>query len=85
MNKKDIDLDAVKYSRWYEWEHTFVFFPERDVNGKLILGRVWKRERYGSVRGEFDPNTYMTPVYSLTQIEYAGKKEIFIRKLQDVI
>ena len=62
MNKKDINWDAVEYHRWWEWEPTFIFFPERDVNGKLIFGRAWKRERYGSVMGEFDPKTNLQPI-----------------------
>ncbi len=82
MNKKDI-LNAAKYSHWYEWERTFVFIPKQDVNGKLIFGRAWKRERYGSALGEFDEKTNLTTIYSLTDIAYAGRKEMFTRKLQD--
>jgi len=83
MNKKNIDWDAVQYARWLDWEHTFIFIPKRDVNGKLIFGKAWKRERYGSVLGEFDEKTNMTVVYSITDIGYAGRKEVFMRKLQD--
>lgn len=85
MNKKDVDWDTVQYSGWCEWERTFVFIPKRDVNKKLIFGRAWKRERYGSVMGKLDKETNISLVYTITDTAYAKEKEVFIRKLQDAI
>ncbi len=74
---------GVKYAHWYEWERTFLFIPKTDVNGKLIIGKVWKKERYGSVAGEYDPKTGMTPIYQCTDTAYASNKDVFVEKLKE--
>jgi len=76
-------IRAAQFSNWEEWERTFVFIPKADVKGKLVFGMAWKRERFGSVLGEYDSKTHMTPVYTVTDTAYANKKEVFIDKLQD--
>ena len=76
-------LGSVKFADWYEWKSEFLFIPKPDVNGKYIFGKVWKRERYGSVTGEYNPTTQMTPVYQVTDIAYANDKDVFIDKLRN--
>ena len=76
-------LSNVQFAHWYEWERTFLFIPKADINGRLIIGRGWKRERYGSVTGEYDPTTHTTPIYQCTDTSYATSKDVFIDKLKD--
>jgi len=76
-------ISSAQFAHWYEWERTFLFIPKSDINGKLILGRAWKRERHGSVTGEYDPTTHTTTIYQCTEIAYATKKGVFMEKLKD--
>lgn len=80
--RKEI-LESVKFAHWYEWERDFLFIPKHDVNGKYIFGKVWKRERYGSATGKYDPTTHTTPIYQVTDIAYASDKDVFVDKLKD--
>ena len=75
--------EGFKYSHWYEWERAFLYFPKTDINGKLIIGRAWKKERYGSITGEYNPKTGMTPIHQCTQAAYANDKDVFVEKLKD--
>lgn len=84
MNK-NINWGAVQFSRWYEWKRTFIFVPKKDINGKLILGKAWLRERYGSILGEHNKKTDMTPIHSVRERVYARNKDVFLQKLQDTM
>lgn len=85
MSKKDIDWDSVQYTNWEDWERIFMFTPKRDINRKFIFGRAWKRERYGSVLGEHNPKTNVTPIHSVLERAYAKRKDVFIMKLKDTM
>jgi len=76
-------IDHLQFSEWYEWNRIFLFIPKKDVTGKYVFGKVWKRERYGSVLGEYDPKTHTQPVYSAVDISYATNKYVFMDKLKD--
>ena len=78
-------LANPQYAHWYEWEPTFLYIPKKDINGKLIVGRVWERKRYGSVLGEYNKDTHMTPMYQVTDTAYATSKDVFKQKLQDIM
>lgn len=76
-------LANAQFAHWYEWERVLLLVPKRDINGKLIFGKAWMRERYGSVLGEYDPATHVTRVYTVTDRAYATNKAVFIDKLKD--
>lgn len=76
-------LANARFARWYEWENTFLCIPKRDINGNLIIGKAWKRERYGTISGEYVRTTHMTKMYQVTDIAYATSKDVFIDRLKD--
>lgn len=76
-------LEGMRFARWGEWERMFAIIPRQNINGKYIFGKVWKRTRYGSVTGEYDPKTHSTPVYSTIDSMYANNKDVFTDRLKD--
>ena len=80
----DIDWSTCEWSEWDEWKRTFMFIPKTDIHGKTIhFGFAWKRSRFGTMIGEYDEKENMTPIYSALDSAYAGKKDVFIQRLQD--
>lgn len=77
--------ESAQYDAWEEWKRTFVFIPKTDINGKLIFGRAWVRERFGTVLGDYEIKTGMTPVLSIRAFAYANNKDVFVEKLRDIM
>ena len=62
---------------WTEWRHTIIFWPQRSINNKIIIGWINKRSRDGM-------RSYNEglPLRDSRIREFATNKELVIAKLR---
>ena len=43
---RSVDDDLARRYAWSAWRERFTVLPKVDINGTLIVGRIWSRERW---------------------------------------
>lgn len=66
---------------WSNWRKTTSIWPRRSIDGKIIFGRINKRDRT-SWEGNSNPNTSGIAFNKIRIHEFATDKELFKAKLE---
>ena len=61
------------------WRRAFLLRPRKSINGKILWGRSWKRDKLTPLPKDY-PDKLMT--HRVTQ-EYASNKEYFLEQLSE--
>lgn len=77
-------FDWITESEWSEWHKTFLFWPQRSISGKLIVGRVNVSARLvrrpPSWWEKFRRRRLWARIVCLRK--YASDKELFVENLK---